>query len=230
MRGLRAAYDRHRVDRRRTAVRRVTRGRRVVSSVVLGSANPAKRRGVEAALDLVQPGRRPDLRCIEVASGVRAQPWGDDETLQGAGNRAAAALARMHVGLRPAQGDRPQGHPTQGDGTTVAIGIEGGLARVGPVVWSFSWAVALDAGGGRGAARSAAFALPARVTALVDAGTELGDAIDRVFGVHGSKRAGGAVGLLTAGALDRSALYAPMVVLALMPLLRRELYGDRPPG
>jgi non-canonical (house-cleaning) NTP pyrophosphatase len=84
--------------------------------------------------------------------------------------------------------------------------------------------VALAPDGARGAARSAAFALPARVTELLEAGLELGDAVDETFGVHGSKRAGGAVGLLTAGALDRSDLYAQVVLLALMPVLRRDLY------
>jgi len=201
----------------------VSHGRRTLSSVALGSANPAKRRGVEAALDLLQPGRRPELVCYEVTSGVRAQPWGDDETLLGAENRASAVLGRIGAAR---QTDEGTGARIVDDGT-VAIGIEGGLTRVGSVVWSFSWAVALAVGGERGAARSATFALPASVTALVDAGIELGDAVDRVFGVRGSKRTGGAVGLLSAGVLERSGLYAPMVVLALVPLLRGELFGER---
>ncbi len=183
--------------------------------VALGSDNPAKRRGVEAALARALPGRAATLLCFDVPSGVPDQPWGDAETLRGAENRALAALRRIDAS--------EDGVATAG---TVGIGIEGGLVRSDGVVWSFSWAVALDRSGDRGAARSASFALPARVTELLDSGLELGDAVDRAFGVQGSKRAGGAVGLLTAGALDRSGLYAQVVVLALMPVLRRDLYRD----
>jgi len=197
----------------------VSHARRSLKRVALGSGNPAKRRAVEAALRRLAPHRRPQLVCFEVASGVRDQPWGDDETLQGADNRAAAALQRAGASGAP---DGPAA--THSPDGTIGIGIEGGLMRVGPVVWSFSWAVALDLHGARGAARSAAFALPPRVAALLEAGSELGDAIDRTFGVQASKRAEGAVGLLTAGALDRPGLYAPMVVLALVPLLHAGLF------
>ncbi len=197
--------------------------------VALGSGNPAKRRGVEAALGKVQPYVQAEVVCFEVPSGVRDQPWGDEETLRGAENRAAAALGQMRASEAPV--DPPAADPpatdTGGLGA-IAIGIEGGLARAGSTVWSFSWAVALHADGSRGAARSAAFALPPRVTGLLETGIELGDAIDRVFAVHGSKRADGAVGLLTSGALDRAGLYAQVVVLALMPLLRRDLFVDGP--
>lgn len=195
---------------------------RTFRRVALGSGNPAKRRGVESALDRVQAGGRPELMCFEVPSGVRDQPWGDEETLLGAENRAGAALRR--VGAAEGAVDPAASEPF--DAGTMGIGIEGGLTRVGKVVWSFSWVVTLDRRGTRGAARSAAFALPPRVTALLETGIELGDAIDRTFGVQGSKRAGGAVGLLTSGALDRPGLYAQVVVLALMPLLRADLFDD----
>jgi inosine/xanthosine triphosphatase len=185
----------------------------VTALVALGSSNPAKRRGVEAALARALPGRTPTLLCVDVRSGVPDQPWGDAQTLRGAENRALAALRRI--------ADDEDG---AAEADIVGIGIEGGLVRSHGVVWSFSWAVALDSNGRRGAARSASFALPAGVAELLESGLELGDAVDRAFGVQGSKRAGGAVGLLTAGALDRSGLYAQVVVLALMPLLRRDLY------
>ncbi len=87
-------------------------------------------------------------------------------------------------------------------------------------------------GGGRrartvgrtGCARTAAFALPDEIARLVRTGFELGEADDRVFGRVGSKREDGAVGLLTDGAIDRAALYAPAVTLALLPFFNPELY------
>ncbi|MEJ2287898.1 MAG: inosine/xanthosine triphosphatase [Deinococcales bacterium] len=182
---------------------------RTPSRVALGSANPAKRTGVQTALAAAFPATAPALSWHDVPSGVPDQPWGDEVTLRGARSRAAGAL-------RLADGD-----------DAIGIGIEGGVTREGGRVWSFSWAVALAPGGASGAARSAAFVLPHRVTRLLEDGLELGDAVDRVFAVEGSKHAGGAVGLLTRGALERPALYAHAVLLALMPLLRSELYvGD----
>ena len=78
------------------------------------------------------------------------------------------------------------------------------------------------------------FFLPDRVADLVRSGTELGHAIDEVFERSGSKRSGGAVGVLTDGAMDRTELYEHAVVLALVPFRRPELYGqvgdDRLPG
>ncbi len=176
--------------------------------VAVGSTNPAKRSGVQIALAAVFPDATPELSWHDVPSGVPAQPWGDAETLRGAGNRAAGALRLA---------DRSD---------AIGVGIEGGVLRRGGPVWSFSWVVAVAPGGASGAARSAAFALPASVTRLLEQGLELGDAIDRVFGVVGSKREGGAVGLLTLGALERPELYAHAVLLALMPVLREALYAS----
>ena len=59
---------------------------------------------------------------------------------------------------------------------------------------------------------------------LVESGVELGVADDQVFGHTNSKHQGGAVGLLTGNAVDRRALYAQAVALALVPFKNAELY------
>jgi non-canonical (house-cleaning) NTP pyrophosphatase len=46
---------------------------------------------------------------------------------------------------------------------------------------------------------------------------ELGDADDLVFARQNSKQKNGAVGLLTADAIDRLELYIPAVIFALIP-------------
>lgn len=171
--------------------------------VALGSLNPAKRRALESALASLRAAPAPRVACLGVASGVPRQPWGDAETRLGASNRAHAALAAV--------GGGPD---------AVGVGLEGGVASEDGRLWAFSWAVAVTPAGVQAAARSAAFALPGDVRALLEAGLELGEAMDRIFGVEGSKRDQGAVGLITGGALDRAALYAQPVLLALAPLLR----------
>jgi inosine/xanthosine triphosphatase len=75
-----------------------------------------------------------------------------------------------------------------------------------------------------GKARTGTFFLPEAVARLVRDGLELGEADDRVFGCTDSKREGGAVGLLTGGAIDRTALYRHAVTLALIPFRNPDLY------
>lgn len=172
-------------------------------SLALGSANPVKRRAVEEAVTRLLGREASRVACLEVASGVPDQPWGDAQTRAGAAIRATAALEAAGPGA-----------------ASIGIGLEGGVALHYGRLWAFSWAVAVTAGGEEASARSAAFALPERVAGLVVRGSELGDAMDSVFGVSGSKRDRGAVGLLTGGTLSRAELYAQPALLALAPLLR----------
>lgn len=152
-----------------------------------------------------------------VPSGVSAQPMGDAETRSGAMTRARAA-AEAH---RAATCEWP----------TWAVGLEGGCGEedfdapslVGAPVrhrtlTCFAFAAVLHVPTGRwGIARSGAFALPPRIAKLVRGGMELGDADDIVFGRSGSKQLDGAVGLLTGGAITRTAYYDHAMTLACIP-------------
>jgi inosine/xanthosine triphosphatase len=165
--------------------------------VVVASANPVKiesaRRGFAALYGAI------DVLGIEIASGVPAQPFGTDQTFQGALNRARAAR---------------DAHP----GSDFAVGIEGGLEAFGADLLAMAWVVVIDRAGAVGKARSGSFVLPREVTALIrDEGLELGDADDRVFGKSDSKRQNGSVGLLTGDIITRADFYAPAVILALIP-------------
>jgi non-canonical (house-cleaning) NTP pyrophosphatase len=68
--------------------------------------------------------------------------------------------------------------------------------------------------------------LPARVAGLVRQGTELGHAMDRITGGHDTKRGAGAVGILTAGLVDRQRAYEALVTYALARFLTPELYDE----
>lgn len=85
---------------------------------------------------------------------------------------------------------------------------------------AFAWVVVHHAGRS-GRSRSCSFELPAVVTKLIHEGVELGEANDRVFGTENSKHDAGAVGILTNGLIDRTALYEPAVTLALIPFMNR---------
>lgn len=174
-------------------------------NVLVASRNPVKLDATRDALALLK--RDADVRGEAVTVDVPDQPMGDDATRAGA---AARAEALPRADLR--------------------IGIEGGLCpapgRPGKLD-AMAWVVALDTAGRRGMARTATFELPPALTKLIREGLELGDADDRVFGHVNNKQAGGTVGTLTHGAITRRTYYAPAIALALLPIVREELYDGQ---
>jgi non-canonical (house-cleaning) NTP pyrophosphatase len=53
----------------------------------------------------------------------------------------------------------------------------------------------------------------------------LGEADDRVFSRKNSKQSNGAIGILTNDAIDRTELYIPAVIFALIPFKNPDLYS-----
>jgi non-canonical (house-cleaning) NTP pyrophosphatase len=90
-----------------------------------------------------------------------------------------------------------------------------------------AWAAIVDATGRSGVGGSLAMPLPAVVAAMVRDGVELGHAMDRFIGERDTKRGKGAVGILTAGLVDRQRAYEVLVQYALAPFLTPELYSRR---
>lgn len=171
--------------------------------VVVASQNPVKvnavlnsfRRYYDAEVEVVG---------ISVPSGVSDQPMSEEETRQGAVNRANRASE-----LEP--------------GTDFYVGIEGGVDRVGDRLFAFAW-IAISNTDFDSLARTATFELPPEVSQLIFEGMELGDADDQVFKKNNSKQQNGAVGLLTQDLVTREKLYEQAVLLALIPYMNRELY------
>ena len=172
--------------------------------VAVGSTNPVKIAAVRAVL--ARAGSGASVDGLSVASGVRDQPFGDDETIRGATQRARAALVAANADL--------------------AVGLEGGVVDDGAVMMTCAWAVVVGRDGRTGVGGSLAMPLPARVAALVRSGVELGHAMDQVSGGRDTKHGAGAVGILTAGLVDRQRAYESLVTYALAPFLAPEYYGD----
>ncbi len=172
--------------------------------VAVGSRNPVKLAAVRAVLERVQPALQ--LDGVEVASGVPDQPMGDEETQRGARNRAIAAL--------------------QLTGAELAIGLEGGVVELADGrMRSCAWAVVVDRDGQEGMGGSLSMPLPDLVSARIRAGEELGHAMDAIANTVGTKHGRGAVGILTAGLIDRRGAYEPMVAYALAPWLAPALFA-----
>lgn len=170
--------------------------------VVVGSTNPAKLEPVRRVFAEVFPGL--EVRGVEVPSGVRAQPIGYDETLQGALNRARAALAQP--------------------GAAWGLGLEAGVEFNGQGSWLFNIAVILRADGRWGLARGGSVLLPPRVGERLRRGEELGPIMDDLVGKKDTKKGSGAVGILTLSRIERVEFWRHTLELALPPFLRPELY------
>jgi len=166
--------------------------------VVVASRNPAKMRAVQEAFARHFPGHAVGFTAVEAESGVADQPLTDDETRQGAENRARNASER---------------HPDK----DYWIGLEGGIDRFGDQLMAFAWMAVLNREGALSIARTVSLPLPPAVQELIDQGLELGEANDRVFSTVNSKHEGGAFGLLTDGLYTREGVYTEALVMALLP-------------
>ena len=181
--------------------------------VAVGSTNPVKLAAVRTGLgDSFGPVK---VVGAETASGVAAQPIGDDETIRGAVNRARGALEAA-------------------PDAAMAVGLEGGVVTIGDAMYCCAWCAVVDRGGLLGLASTGRCELPPRVAELIRDGMELGEADDLVFGRRNSKQGEGAVGLLTRGRIDRASFYTPAVTMALARFLNAGLFEEeeerpRPP-
>lgn len=172
--------------------------------IVVGSTNPVKINAARLGFSRMFPSRKFEAIGVPAESGVADQPVGDEETLAGARNRAERAR---------------QKHPD----ASYWVGMEGGIAHRENKMDAFAWMVVLSKQT-RCESRTATFELPAQVAELVRTGMELGHADDQVFQRSNSKQKGGAVGLLTSNAIDRTEYYAHAVALALVAEKNTEYY------
>lgn len=166
--------------------------------VLVASTNPAKMRAVQDAFALQFAGLPVGYTAVASDSGVSDQPSSDEETRNGARNRAMAA-----------RGTHPDGD--------YWIGLEGGIETSGDQLMAFAWMAVLDKEDKLSMTRTVSLPLPSAVRDLVEQGLELGEANDQVFSTVNSKHKGGAFGLLTEGAYTRESVYTEALVMALLP-------------
>lgn len=175
--------------------------------VVVGSTNPVKIAAVRAIVSQLAPDA--EVVGVAVPSGVPDQPFGDEETQEGARQRARRALV---------------------DGAgTLGVGLEGGIVVMADGrMRTCAWAVVVDGENREGLGGSMSMPLPEVVAMRIRAGEELGHAMDAVAQEVGTKQGRGAVGILTAGLVDRQRAYEPMVAYALAPWLTPALFDAVP--
>jgi inosine/xanthosine triphosphatase len=170
--------------------------------IAVGSGNPVKRRAVERAYP------HASVAAIAVGSGVSEQPFGHEETIEGAVTRARRALDAGDFDL--------------------GVGIEGGVAAYptggdgGDTLYLIMWSAVTDGDRiGRGAGPT--FALPDAIGSRIDDGEELGPVMDDVLGTDDIAKNEGAAGAFTSGRITRTDALESAVTAALAPF-RSDLY------
>src|SRR3954466_149608 len=155
---------------------------RKATRITVGSKNPVKLAAVRAVVTRLAAGVSVD--AVQVPSGVPDQPFGDEETIRGAIERARVARQK-----------------TDSD---FGVGLEGGVVEMPDgSMRTCAWAAVVSRSGRHGVGGSLAMPLPDSVAEMIRGGMELGHAMDELTAQTNTKHRAGAVGILTAGLVDR---------------------------
>ncbi len=176
--------------------------------VAVGSNNPVKIEAVAHVLNRVYHGL--EVIGLEVLSEVSDQPWGDEETRQGAVNRAQRALAEAEADL--------------------GVGLEGGIIETEYGLMTCAWCAIVNQQGVVGLGGGVNILLPPPVALALKEGRELGTAMDQLTGLTDTKRKMGAVGILTDGLSNRQEAYEHLVKMALVRFLSPQFYEAQENG
>mgnify|MGYP005856233121 CR=1 FL=1 len=173
--------------------------------VAVGSTNPVKSAAARAVFLLLDSAV--EVVSLPVAPGVSPQPWGDEEARRGALNRARGALSQ---------------------GADFGVGFEGGVIDTEHGLMTCAWCAVVDRSGTVGLGGGVNVLLPPAVQQRLRAGGELGPAMDVLVDEDNTKQGPGAVGILTADLTDRQRAYEHILIMALAPFRRPDLYraGD----
>lgn len=176
-----------------------------MTKIVIGSINPVKINAVKKGFAKTFNIKNFDIVSLNVPSNVSNQPMTNEETLQGAINRAVNCKKEI-------------------PNADYYFGIEGGVNIFNNQMEVFAWIYVLNNSSKIGLSRTASFFLPDSIKNLILKGIELGEADDIIFNRKNSKQQNGAVGMLTNNLIDRTKYYEEAVVLALIPFLNPDLY------
>lgn len=170
---------------------------------VVGSKNPVKVRATRNVLEKIY--ENVEITGRDVDSEVPDQPFGINETVEGAINRAKNAYSIEF---------------------DLSIGIESGLMETPCSITGYidlQWCAIFD-GDRLTLGVSAGFEYPPQVIENVLNGEEVGDVMDRITGVDNLGQKTGAVSYLSKGLLDRTENTEQCVLTAMIPRMNEEIY------
>ncbi len=185
-------------------------GRRLrPTRVAVGSQNPVKVAAVAKEMQRIL-GSEVDVEGVGVSSDVPEQPQAD-HTLEGAQNRARAALQAM-----------PE--------ADYAVGVEAGLVQFpgDEASADVQSCVVLDRNGRETNGWGPGFHYPEWVRRRAESGEMISDILGPVAKDPRIGGTTGAIGYLSDGLMDRTELTEVAVLMAFVPRIRPSLYSDLP--
>jgi inosine/xanthosine triphosphatase len=157
--------------------------------IIIGSKNPAKIAAVKNTFSY----ENSEFISLDIPSGVNEQPFSDEETIQGAINRAVGALK-------------------QGNGA-IGIGLEGGVQETSRGLLICNWGALATTDMEPIIAGGARILLPEEVAVRLRAGAELGTVMDSFAKQKNVRKNEGAVGIFTNGQVNRAEMFTHLMKL-----------------
>ena len=171
--------------------------------VIVGSMNPVK---LNATINILKKiYNNLDVSAVNVDSGIPDQPFGLDETIKGAINRAKNAFS---------------------DEYDLSVGIESGLMETPNSITGYidlQWCAIFD-GDKITIGVSSGFEYPPEVIKEVLNGVEVGNVMDKITGVEDLGKKKGAVSHLSHDLLDRTENTEQCVLTAMIPRMNEKVY------
>nr|WP_319003583.1 DUF84 family protein [Rossellomorea aquimaris] len=159
--------------------------------VAIGTTNPAKVQAIKKAFQ--EQYGEVHFECLKTESHVSEQPMSDQETIEGALNRAKIVLKTT--------------------GSDVGIGLEGGVSESLYGMFVCNWGALVDRDGTEIIGGGARISLPNEISNEIKAGKELGPLMDEYTQRTGIRKKEGAIGVFTNGLLTREEMFRHVVGL-----------------
>lgn len=151
--------------------------------VAVGSKNQTKVSAVKEAFKRYES----RIEAVDVPSGVSEQPFSDEETIQGAINRAQAALKKC--------------------GAEIGIGLEGGVQQTKFGIMLCNWGALIQTGKPPIISGGARILLPKEIEHRLLVGEELGPIMDDFMNKTNIRSKEGAIGIFTNGLIPRQEMF-----------------------
>jgi inosine/xanthosine triphosphatase len=159
--------------------------------VAIGTTNPAKVQAIQKAFQ--EQYGEVHFQCLKTDSHVSEQPLSDQETIEGALNRAKNVL-------KAADSD-------------VGIGLEGGVSESLYGMFVCNWGALVDLDGNEIIGGGARISLPNEISRELKAGKELGPLMDEYTQRTGIRKKEGAIGVFTNSLMTREDMFRHVVGL-----------------
>ncbi|MFJ8066118.1 DUF84 family protein [Psychrobacillus sp. NPDC096426] len=159
--------------------------------IIIGTTNKAKTKAVQTISRMYYP----DASFVnkEVNSLVSAQPMSNEETRQGAINRAKQLMGHQDA--------------------VFGIGLEGGVQEIDGIMYICNWGALVTNNGDIFTATGAGIPLPDEIAKKLRAGAELGPVMDVYTNRKGIRHDEGAIGVFTDGLITRSMMFEHIMYL-----------------